>query len=44
MKTNLHFCSYLAEFVLERDIFQTTFVQKIKTHILFTILFIYLFI
>ena len=39
MKTNLHFCSYLDELFLERGIFQTIFVQKIKTHILFSVTF-----
>jgi len=34
MKTNIHFLSYLAEFFLEREKFQTKVVQKIKTHIL----------
>jgi len=27
-----HFLSYLSEFFLEGEIFQTKFVQKIKTH------------
>jgi hypothetical protein len=34
MKTNLHFLSYLAHFFLEGEMFQTKFVEKIKTHIL----------
>jgi hypothetical protein len=33
MKTNTHFLSYLADFFLERVIFQTEFVEKIKTQI-----------
>jgi len=32
--TNIHFWSYLSEFYLEREIFQTKVVEKIKTHIL----------
>jgi len=40
MKTDIHFLSYLAQFSLEWEMFQTKFVQKIKTHILiFNILF-----
>ena len=39
MKTNLHFWSYLAEFFLEWKMFATTVVQKIKTHVLFSIPF-----
>jgi hypothetical protein len=34
MKTFLHLWQYLAEFLLECEIFQIKFVQKIKTHIL----------
>ena len=33
MKTNIHFLSYLAKFLLGREIFQTK-VDKSKTHIL----------
>jgi hypothetical protein len=33
MKTYLHFRSYLAEFFLEREIFQTNVLDKIKTDI-----------
>ena len=32
MTINLHFWSYLAHFFLERDIFQTKFVDEIKIH------------
>jgi hypothetical protein len=32
MKTYLHFRSYLAEFFLERDMFQAKVLDKIKTH------------
>ena len=34
MKPNIHFSSYLAQFFLEWEMFQTKVVQKIKTHIL----------
>jgi len=34
MKTNIHFLSYLAEFFLVWELFQTNVVEKIKTHIL----------
>jgi hypothetical protein len=34
MKTNIHFLSYLAQFFLECEIFQTKFVEEIETHIL----------
>jgi len=37
MKTNVQLCSYLAQF-LEREIFQTKVVERIKTHILRSIL------
>jgi Rps23 Pro-64 3,4-dihydroxylase Tpa1-like proline 4-hydroxylase len=33
MKSNIHFLSYLAQFFLEREMFQTKVVEKIKTHI-----------
>jgi hypothetical protein len=32
MQTNTHFWSYLVQFFLEREMFQTKVVQKIKTH------------
>jgi hypothetical protein len=35
MKTNIHFRSYLADFFLEREMFQTKVVEKFETHILF---------
>jgi hypothetical protein len=38
MKTNIHFLSLLALF-LEWELFQTNFVEKIKTHILWSITF-----
>ena len=39
MKTNIHFWSYLAQLFLERELFQTKVVEKIKTHILCSINF-----
>jgi len=37
--TNIHFRSYLGEFYSEREMFQTKVVEKIKTHILFSMTF-----
>jgi len=34
MKTDIHLTSYLAQFFLEWEMFQTNIVEKIKTHIL----------
>jgi hypothetical protein len=34
METNMHFWSYLAQFFLEWEMFQTNVVEEIKTHIL----------
>jgi hypothetical protein len=39
MKTNIHFWSYLALFLLEGEIFRTEAVEKIKKHILCSISF-----
>jgi hypothetical protein len=39
MNTNVHFLSNLARFVLERKMFQTKVVEKIKTHFLFNNVF-----
>ena len=39
MKTNTHILSYLAKFFLELGKFQTKVTQKIKTHILCSIIF-----
>jgi len=39
MKTDIHFWSYLANFFLEWEMFQTKVVEKIKTHILFSVTF-----
>jgi len=35
MKPNIHFWSYLAQFSLEWEMFQTKDVEKIKTHFVF---------
>jgi len=37
MKTGKHFLSYLADFFLEWEMFQTKFVEKIKTRISWSI-------
>ena len=39
MKTDMHFWSYLAQFFLEWEMFQTEVVEKIKTHILCSVTF-----
>jgi len=39
MKTNVHFLSYLPQFSLEWEMFQTTIVEKIKTHFVLGIFF-----
>jgi len=39
MKTNRHFRSYLAQFFFEKEMFQTTVVEEVKTHILFSKIF-----
>jgi hypothetical protein len=39
MKTFLHSWQYLAEFVLEWEMFQVKVVEKIKTHILYSVTF-----
>jgi hypothetical protein len=41
MKANTHFLSYLTHFFLEWDMFQTKVVEKIKTHILFSVPFFF---
>jgi len=41
MKINIYFWSYLAQFHLEWEIFRTKDVQKIKTHILCSIMFFF---
>ena len=43
MKTNIHVWSYLAQFFLEWEMFQTIFVEKIKTHILCSKTFFFFF-
>ena len=37
MKTDTHLQSYLAQLFLEREMFQTKIVRKIKTHFLYSI-------
>jgi hypothetical protein len=39
MKTYVHLWQYLAEFFLEWEMFETKVVEKIKTHILCSIMF-----
>jgi len=39
METDIHFWSYLAQFLLEWEMFQTKVVEKIKTHILCSVTF-----
>ena len=39
METNITFWSYLAQFFLEWEMFQTKVVEKIKTHILCSVTF-----
>jgi hypothetical protein len=39
VKTSVHFWSFLAQFFLEREMLQTKVVEKIKTYILFSIIF-----
>ena len=39
MKTNIHFWSYLTEFFLEWEKFQTKFVEEIKTHVFYSLTF-----
>jgi hypothetical protein len=41
MKTDIHFRSYLANFFLESKMFQTKAVEKIKTHILCSVTFLF---
>jgi len=39
MKPDTHLLSYLAEFFLERETFQTKDAEKIKTHFVFSNIF-----
>jgi hypothetical protein len=39
MKTNIHFWSYLAHFLLKQEMFQTKTVETIKAHILCSVIF-----
>jgi len=41
MKTSKHFLSYLAQFFLEREMFQTKIVEKTKTRISCSIIFFF---
>jgi len=41
MKTNTHFLSFLAQFFLEWEMFETKFVENIKTHISCSIMFLF---
>ena len=41
MKSNAHFLSYLAQFFLEWDMFQTKVVDKIETHFMFNNFFFF---
>jgi len=40
MKTDIRFKSYLSQFFVEREVFQTEFIEKIKMHILCSVKFI----
>jgi len=42
MKTDLHFWTYLVQFFLQREMFQTKLAEIIKTRILFSITFFFL--
>jgi hypothetical protein len=39
MKTNIYFWSFIAQFFLKSEMFQLKFVERIKTHVLFSIIF-----
>jgi hypothetical protein len=39
MKVYAHLWLYLAQFTLKREMFQTTFVEKLKTHTLYSVMF-----
>ena len=41
MNSNIYFLSYLAQFFLEWEMFQTNVVDKIKTHILCSVAFFF---
>jgi hypothetical protein len=41
MKTNTHFATDLAQFFLQREMFQMKVVEKIKTHISYSITFFF---
>jgi hypothetical protein len=40
MKTIIHFLSYLTQFFVEWEVFQTKVVEEIKTHILCSVTFL----
>jgi len=42
VKTTVHFLSSLTQFFLEWEMFETEAVEKIKTHILFSIFYFFL--
>jgi len=44
MKTDIHYWSYLALFFLEWEMFQTKVVEKIKTHVLCSVKFLFFLI
>jgi hypothetical protein len=39
MQTHVHLLSYLAQLFLEREMIQTIILEKIKTHILCSVIF-----
>ena len=39
IQTNIHFWSYVAQFFTEWEIFQTKVVEKIQTHVLYSVIF-----
>jgi len=41
MKTNIYLWTYLVQLFLEREMFQTKVVRKIKTHILRSVIYIF---
>jgi len=40
MKTDTHLQSYLAQLFLEREMFQTKVIEKVKTHIFCSVTFL----
>ena len=39
MKTKIRFSSYLAQFFVECEMFQTKVLENIKTHVVYTVMF-----